>query len=136
MQILKAYEASTTTLRALLSHPALQRENVEGILESMREANDEAEEIDDVIQTETKLNMEGVVNEDELEKELEELIMESKREKTNADGKQIEGEKMATEDAVDFVRFPDLARENSKYAEEEVKKVNPQQRPSPEAAFS
>jgi len=50
IEILKAYETSTNTLQTLLSDPALKRENVEGTLpESMREANEEFKEIDDII---------------------------------------------------------------------------------------
>jgi len=93
IEIMKAYETSTTTLRTLLSDPALRRENVEGTLESMREAHEEFKEIDDIIRIEADANTEAV-DDDELAKELEDLVEDSKREREESRiEKQKESEK-------------------------------------------
>lgn len=69
---------------------------MEDTLESMREANEDFKEIDDVIRTEVDITAEGVANDDELQKELEALIKEGEEEaavaaaeKVRADGEKV-----------------------------------------------
>ena len=46
---MKSYESSTATLRAILSHPSLQRERIDETMDAMASANADAKDIDDAI---------------------------------------------------------------------------------------
>ncbi|GJJ11076.1 hypothetical protein Clacol_005307 [Clathrus columnatus] len=83
IEIMKAYETSTATLKNLLSHPSLQREKVDETLEAMAEAAADHAEIDKAIRLggETVSEAGGVtINEDELQEELQQMIEEKERE--------------------------------------------------------
>jgi hypothetical protein len=84
-QIIKAYEMSTSTLRSVLSDPALQRERVDATMDALADALADQQEIDQAIQSGGQLALAGSssgvdVDEDVLEKELEGLVQEKKRE--------------------------------------------------------
>ncbi|TDL21517.1 hypothetical protein BD410DRAFT_829025 [Rickenella mellea] len=81
IEIMKSYESSTATLRAILSHPSLQRERVEETMEAMAAASDEQREIDEVIRAGVGVVGE-VVDEGELEMELAGLVEEVKKEES------------------------------------------------------
>ncbi|KAJ3501133.1 hypothetical protein NMY22_g19029 [Coprinellus aureogranulatus] len=74
--IMKSYESSTSTLKAILSHPSLQRENVDKTMEALAEANASAKEIDDAVRMggDVALGVDEGVDDGEIEKEWEELV--------------------------------------------------------------
>jgi charged multivesicular body protein 7 len=73
---MKSYESSTATLRAILSHPSLQRESVDKTLEALAEANADARELDNSIRIagDAALGVEENVDEGEVEAEWAELV--------------------------------------------------------------
>ena len=73
---MKSYESSTTTLKAILSHPSLQRESVDKTLEALAEANADAHELDNSIRIagDLALGVDESVDEDEVEAEWAELV--------------------------------------------------------------
>ncbi|KAF9454637.1 hypothetical protein P691DRAFT_754563 [Macrolepiota fuliginosa MF-IS2] len=74
IQIMKTYETSTATLRAVLSHPSLQRENIDKTMDALAEANQDAREIDNVFRTDGDVAV-GVDNDDDdIEEELQALV--------------------------------------------------------------
>ena len=84
---MKAYETSTTTLKSLLAHPSLQRDKIDETMDAMAEAVADHAEIDVAI----RLGGEGVsaaagtaVDENELQKELQEMIDEKGKEEAVA----------------------------------------------------
>ncbi|KAI0046151.1 hypothetical protein FA95DRAFT_1583128 [Auriscalpium vulgare] len=84
IQILKTYESSTTTLRTILAHPALQRAAVEGTLEALASASADAREVDDAVRLggEAARADAGLdIDEDELEAELAALVAEGEAER-------------------------------------------------------
>ena len=48
---MKTYESSTTTLRALLAHPSLQRGAVERTFDALADTNADAQELNEVVRT-------------------------------------------------------------------------------------
>jgi charged multivesicular body protein 7 len=84
---MKAYETSTMTLKSLLAHPSLKRDKIEETMEAMAEAAADHAEIDEAI----RLGGEGVaaaagttIDEEELKKELQEIIETKEREEAEA----------------------------------------------------
>ncbi|EJD02423.1 Snf7-domain-containing protein [Fomitiporia mediterranea MF3/22] len=79
VEIMKQYESSTATLRAILSHPSLQRERIDATMDAMAEASAEQREVDEAIRT----GMSGItedVDEDELQAELARLVADAQSE--------------------------------------------------------
>jgi charged multivesicular body protein 7 len=129
-QIMKAYETSTSTLRTILSDPALQRDRVDATLDAMAEANAEYKEIEETIEAGMPDTGE-VVDEDELAKELEALVQEREREekeekerkerqereaKERRERELIEGEQRENE-----IRARELERDRQRLAARESK---------------
>ncbi|TFY70266.1 hypothetical protein EVG20_g2735 [Dentipellis fragilis] len=88
IQILKTYESSTSTLKALLADPALQRDTVDKTLDALAEATADAREIDDAIRVGGDMaRVEAGVDldEDELERELAALVAEGEQEAREKD---------------------------------------------------
>ncbi len=85
MQVMAAYEASTATLRSVLAHPSLQLSHVDETVSSLSEAMADQAEIDYAIQSGGKeaVRAGGVINVDEgdLEKELDDLVLQEKEER-------------------------------------------------------
>jgi charged multivesicular body protein 7 len=77
-QIMRMYESSTATLRAILAHPSLKRESIDETLDALAEANADAKEIDDAVRigADVALNT-NEVDDEELETELNKLIEEA-----------------------------------------------------------
>ncbi len=78
-----AYDSSTSTLKSILSHPSLQREEVDSTLDSLAAALSDQQDLDTAIKIggEVAVDAAGVsVDEDELERELQDLIGEGKSE--------------------------------------------------------
>jgi len=77
---MKVYESSTTTLRALLAHPLLQRDAVERTFDALADANADAQELDEVVRSGMDVAVGVAVspdNEDEIEAELAALQAEA-----------------------------------------------------------
>ncbi|KAJ9119948.1 hypothetical protein QFC24_005431 [Naganishia onofrii] len=88
VEIMQAYEASTATLKSVLSHPSLQRDHIETTMDALAESMADQQEIDDAIQSGGQVAVAagaaaGVesVDEDALQKELEGLVIERERER-------------------------------------------------------
>ena len=92
MQIMKSYESSTATLRALLGHPALQRESIEATMDALAEVNADAKEVDEAVRIggDIATGAGGDMDERELEDELGRLIEEEKSVVGKLEGKEME----------------------------------------------
>ncbi|KAA1469435.1 hypothetical protein DENSPDRAFT_835058 [Dentipellis sp. KUC8613] len=91
IQIMKTYESSTSTLKALLADPALQRDSVDKTLDALAEATTDAREIDDAIRVGGDMaRVEAGVDldEDELERELAALAAEAEQETKDKEEKE------------------------------------------------
>ncbi|KAH8989182.1 Snf7-domain-containing protein [Lactarius hatsudake] len=80
IRIVKAYESSTATLRALLAHPSLQRDAVERTFDALADANADARELDDAVRSGMDLAVGTGVSpgdEDEINAELAALVAEA-----------------------------------------------------------
>ncbi|PPQ63058.1 hypothetical protein CVT24_005913 [Panaeolus cyanescens] len=84
VEIMKSYETSTVTLRAILAHPSLQRENIDKTMDALSEANADAKEIDDAVRmgADVAMGTEYLIDEAELEAELNALVQEAEAEKS------------------------------------------------------
>ncbi|KAF7323139.1 hypothetical protein HMN09_00094200 [Mycena chlorophos] len=84
VEILKSYETSTTTLRAILAHPSLQRDNIDKTMDALAEANADAQEINTAIEiggnAALGIDSNPAFDEDDLERELAQLAEEAKKE--------------------------------------------------------
>ena len=77
LQIMKSYESSTATLRAILSHPSLRRDNIDETMEAMAQASEDARDVQEAIKVGGDVAMGvGDVDEAELERELGLLVGE------------------------------------------------------------
>ncbi|KAL4253181.1 hypothetical protein ABKN59_004148 [Abortiporus biennis] len=75
VEIMKSYESSTATLRAILSHPSLQREKIEETMDAMSSAQADFKEIDEAIQLgNTMAEAESGIDDAELQAELDGLV--------------------------------------------------------------
>ncbi|GLB34835.1 putative snf7 [Lyophyllum shimeji] len=83
IEIMKSYESSTATLRAILGHPSLQKESIEATLDALAEVNADAKEVDEAVRigAEVAVGVSDVIDEGELEDELRALVLEAEQEK-------------------------------------------------------
>ncbi|KAH9483712.1 hypothetical protein JR316_0003188 [Psilocybe cubensis] len=81
IKIMKSYESSTATLRAILAHPSLQRSSIDKTLDALADANADAREADEAVRFGGNLavGMEDAIDDDELEAELKALVLEAER---------------------------------------------------------
>ncbi|KAF8350578.1 Snf7-domain-containing protein [Amanita rubescens] len=78
IEIMRMYESSTATLRAILAHPSLKRESIDKTLDALAEANADAKEIDDAVRIGADVALDtNEVDDEELETELNKLIEEA-----------------------------------------------------------
>ncbi|KAF8480603.1 hypothetical protein JB92DRAFT_2766282 [Gautieria morchelliformis] len=96
IEIMKAYETSTMTLKTLLAHPSLNRDKIDETMEAMAEAAADHAEIDEAI----KLGGEGVaaaagvaIDEGDMQKELEQMIEEKEKEEAEEREREKERER-------------------------------------------
>lgn len=75
--VLNAYRSATTSLKALLANPVLQRENVENTMEDLQEALADQREVEEVITDGGKQAAQLDDYEDEIEQELAQLQREA-----------------------------------------------------------
>lgn len=78
---MKAYETSTVTLKALLSHPLLQRDKIDETMEAMAEAAADQAEVDQAIRlggAVVSAASGAAIDENELQEELQRMINEEK----------------------------------------------------------
>ncbi|KAG6833685.1 hypothetical protein H0H87_002881 [Tephrocybe sp. NHM501043] len=82
IEIMKSYESSTTTLRAILAHPSLQKDSIDATLDALADVNADAKEVDDAVRIGADVVI-GVdtIDDGELEEELKALVLESEKEK-------------------------------------------------------
>ncbi|TCD63618.1 hypothetical protein EIP91_005169 [Steccherinum ochraceum] len=81
VEIMKSYETSAATLRAVLTHPLLQREKIEETMEAVASANDDAQQIDDLIRTGAEVAQGTTIDDSELEAELQGLVADVEAER-------------------------------------------------------
>ncbi len=77
---MKAYESSTVTLRALLSHPSIQRDAMERTFDALADANADARELGEAVRSGMDLAVGVAVlpdDEDEIKAELAALEAEA-----------------------------------------------------------
>ncbi|KAG6867035.1 hypothetical protein C0991_003953 [Blastosporella zonata] len=81
IEIMKSYESSTTTLRAILAHPSLQKDSIEATMDALAEVNADAKEVDEAVRigADVAVGVDGI-EDVELEAELNALIRESEKE--------------------------------------------------------
>ncbi|KAI0082613.1 hypothetical protein K474DRAFT_1585221 [Panus rudis PR-1116 ss-1] len=80
VEIMRSYESSTATLRAILAHPSLQREQIDETMEAMYNANADARDIDEAIQMGTEIAQGDIgIDNADLEDELQALVKEAER---------------------------------------------------------
>lgn len=81
MAVLSAYSSATASLKSLLSHPSLQRDNVENTMEALQDALADQKEIEEII-TEGGTAAAGQdLVEDEIQEELKAMEEEARKEK-------------------------------------------------------
>ena len=96
VEVLKAYGSATHTLKNVLSNPSLEIGHVEQTMEDMAEALAGQAEIDDAIQTGGRVAVGNTVDEDELEKELADLVLDEKqRQRAQEEEKREKAERLA-----------------------------------------
>ncbi|KAF7294787.1 hypothetical protein MIND_01016400 [Mycena indigotica] len=85
VEILKSYEASTSTLRSILAHQSLQRDSIDKTMDALAEANADAREVDEAIRIggDIALGIDSnpAFDEDDLEEELKRLAKEDEEDK-------------------------------------------------------
>ncbi|TRM62605.1 hypothetical protein BD626DRAFT_403645 [Schizophyllum amplum] len=108
VEIMKSYNLSTSTLRSILSHPSLQREEVEKTMEALAEANVDAREISETV----TVNVDTAVGADTIddglvEDELAALIREAEAESKASK----EESKVAKEEERDTAKAEEIQRQ-------------------------
>lgn len=86
IEIMKSYESSTMTLRAILAHPSLQRESIETTMDALAEVNADAKEVDEAVRigADIAIGVSDTIYDGDLEEELRGLVEEAEREKVAA----------------------------------------------------
>ncbi|EIW70984.1 hypothetical protein TREMEDRAFT_67523 [Tremella mesenterica DSM 1558] len=77
VEVMAAYQTSTSTLRQLLSHPSLSLDKVEETTEALASALADQREVDDAMAIGEKILVQNAVDEDDLEKELEAMVKDA-----------------------------------------------------------
>ncbi|KAG2158232.1 Snf7-domain-containing protein [Suillus bovinus] len=81
VEIMKMYESSTATLKAILSHPSLQRDKIEETMDALAASTADAREIDNAIRMgEDMAAVDAGIDDTELEAELNALVEEAEKE--------------------------------------------------------
>ncbi|KAG2356131.1 hypothetical protein BDR07DRAFT_1301345 [Suillus spraguei] len=85
VEIMKTYESSTATLKAILSHPSLQREKIEETMDALATSTADAREVDDAIRMGGDMAaVDAGIYDMELEAELNALVEEAEKGKVEA----------------------------------------------------
>lgn len=92
LQIMKSCKTSAETLRAVLAHPLLQRDTIDGTMEALASANEDAQEISDAIQTGAAVAQGNnpAIDESELEAELAGLVADVEVERQQREREELE----------------------------------------------
>ncbi|KAJ2913218.1 hypothetical protein MD484_g7193, partial [Candolleomyces efflorescens] len=100
VEIMKSYESSTATLKAILSHPSLQRENVDKTMDALAEANADAREIDDAVRIggDVAIGVGESVDEADIESEWAELVKQMEADQV---GRKLESDSLRPAQSVD-----------------------------------
>lgn len=99
MAILSAYSSATASLKSLLNHPSLQRENVENTMDALQEALADQKEIEDIVAEGGKAANGQDLVEDEIQEELKAMEEEAKKEREKEEDARRLREKHAWEAA-------------------------------------
>lgn len=97
MAVLSAYSSATASLKSLLSHPSLQRENVENTMDALQDALADQKEIEDIVAEGGKAAAGYDLMEDEVQDELEALEEEARKEREAEEAARALREKHALE---------------------------------------
>lgn len=85
VEIMKTYESSTATLKAILGHPSLRREKIEETMDALATSTADAREIDDAIRMGGDMAaVDAGIDDTELEAELNALVEEAEKGKVEA----------------------------------------------------
>ncbi|KZT26511.1 hypothetical protein NEOLEDRAFT_1177512 [Neolentinus lepideus HHB14362 ss-1] len=99
VEIMRSFETSTATLKSILSHPSLQREKIDETMDVMAAATADAQEVDAAIRLGGDMvQAELGVDEDELEKELEQMARDAQLEQAEAEGRRKVEDRHAEEE--------------------------------------
>ncbi|WRT64481.1 uncharacterized protein IL334_001413 [Kwoniella shivajii] len=102
VEIMAAYETSTSTLESVLSNPSLSPDRIAATTDALAEAMADQEEIDQAVRIGGELAMGGKrveVDEDELAAELADLVEEEKLAQRASEKKRLEDEERAAKSA-------------------------------------
>lgn len=99
MAVLSAYSSATASLKQLLSHPSLQRENVENTMDALQDALADQKEIEDIVAEGGKAAAGHEIMEDEIQDELKALEEEARKEKEVEEAQRMLREKHSKEEA-------------------------------------
>lgn len=127
LQIMRAYELSTTTIRSLLAHPSLQRDKVDTTMEHLADALADHAEIADAVQIggQVAVGAAGAeADEEELREELEALEKETREEERVAKEKEAA---LAGKKAEELTQTVDIPAPPSGQPSEPAVKAKPQQ---------
>ncbi|KIP08752.1 hypothetical protein PHLGIDRAFT_29423 [Phlebiopsis gigantea 11061_1 CR5-6] len=105
VEIMKSYESSTATLRAILAHPSLQRGKIDETMDAMAAAQADAADIDVTIRMGADMaQTDAGIDDSELQDELATLIKEAEDEK--AATRKVQEEETATKMSDKALRVP------------------------------
>ncbi|KLO08957.1 Snf7-domain-containing protein [Schizopora paradoxa] len=91
LEMMKHYESSTSTLKAILSHPSLQRDKVDETLEGLAAVTADHREIDEAIQLGSEMaQAEAGIDDADLEAELAGLVADAEKEEVLKEGRRVE----------------------------------------------
>lgn len=106
LAVLSAYSSATASLKSLLNHPSLQRENVENTMDALQDALADQKEIEDIVAEGGKAAAGHDAMEDEIQDELKALEDEARREKEAEKAAHALREKHAQEAAASAKEAP------------------------------
>ena len=99
MAIMSAYQSATTSLKTLLAHPSLQRDNVENTMDDLRETLADQKEIEEIVTStgEEVSGIDGDEVDEEIREELERLQEEADLEKRKKEDEEKVRQRQAEE---------------------------------------
>jgi len=90
VEIMKSYQTSAATLREVLAHPLLQRDEVDETMEAVASANADAQEIDEIIRFGAEVAQADIIDDSELNAELQNLVADVEAEQKEQERKERE----------------------------------------------
>lgn len=95
--IMSAYQSATSSLKTLLAHPSLQKDNVENTMDDLRETLADQKEIEEIVTSTGKevSGVEGDEVDEEIREELARMQQEANEEKRKKEDEEIVRRKQA-----------------------------------------